>query len=50
VEYDFSPLKGGDFVDISAENDSFYCKPTKENVITKLGFATEELYLRSQKK
>ena len=50
VEYDFSPLKGGDFVDISTENDSFYCKPTQENVITKLGFATEELYLRSQKK
>ena len=48
VEYDFSPLKGGDFVDISTENDSFYCRPTKENVITKLGFATEELYLKSQ--
>ena len=50
VEYDFGPLKGGDFVDISTENDSFYCRPTKANVITKLAFATEELYLRSQKK
>ena len=50
VEYDFGPLKGGDFVDISTENDSFYCRPTRENVITKLAFATEELYLRSQKK
>jgi hypothetical protein len=50
VEYNFSPLdKKADFVDISTENDSFYCRPTKPNVITKLAFATEELYLRSQK-
>ena len=47
VEYDFTPLKKQDYVDISTENDSFYCRPTKENVITKLGFATEEIYLRS---
>ena len=50
VEYDFGPLKGGDFVDISTENDSFYCRPTQQNVITKLGFATEELYILSQEK
>ena len=50
VEYDFGPLKGGDFVDISTENDSFYCRPTQKNVITKLAFATEELYLKSQRK
>ena len=50
VEYDFVPLKGKDYVDISTENDSFYCRPTKQNVITKLAFATEELYLRSMKK
>ena len=48
VEYDFGPLDKGDYVDISTENDSFYCRPTKPNVITKLAFATEELYLRSQ--
>ena len=48
VEYNFSPLdKKADFVDISTENDSFYCRPTQKNVITKLAFATEELYLRS---
>ena len=48
VEYNFSPLdKKADFVDISTENDSFYCRPTQQNVITKLAFATEELYLRS---
>ena len=48
VEYDFGPLKKADFVDISTENDSFYCRPTKKNCITKLAFATEELYKRSQ--
>ena len=48
VEYDFGPLGKADYVDISTENDSFYCRPTKKNVITKLAFATEEIYLRSQ--
>ena len=49
VEYDFGPLKKKDCFDISTENDSFYCIPSSKNVITKLGFATEEIYLRSQK-
>ena len=49
VEYDFGPLKKRDCVDISTENDSFYCCLSQSNVITKLGFATEELYQRSQK-
>ena len=44
VEYDFPHIKPFDCVDISTENDSFYCFPTKENVITKLGFATEIIY------
>ena len=33
-----------DCFDISTEKDSFYCYPTKQNVVTKLSFATEELY------
>lgn len=49
VEYNFSPLKKVDCLDISTENDSFYCIPTRENCITKLAFAVEELYLASQK-
>ena len=49
VEYDFGPLKKFDYVDISTENDSFYCRPSKPNQITKLAFATEALYLLSQK-
>lgn len=50
VEYGFPALDKTDYVDISTENDSFYCKPTKRNCITKLALATEELYLRSQAK
>ena len=50
VEYDFGPLKGFDYVDVSTENDSFYCRISKPNQLTKLAFATEELYLRSQQK
>jgi hypothetical protein len=37
-------------VDISTEDDSFYCYPTKQNVITKLAFATEILYQKHSKK
>jgi len=50
VEYDFGPLYKKDFLDISTENDSFYCAPSKSNVITKLAFATEEIYQRSLRK
>ncbi|MBE6543707.1 MAG: 1-acyl-sn-glycerol-3-phosphate acyltransferase [Ruminococcaceae bacterium] len=45
VEYDFQHVKPFDCVDISTENDSFYCYPmTKENVLTKMAFATEIIY------
>lgn len=44
VEYDFPHIKPFDCVDISTEDDSFYCFPTKQNVITKMAFATEVLY------
>ena len=37
-------------MDISTESDSFYCYPVKQNVVTKLAFATEELYRLSQEK
>ncbi len=46
VEYDYCYIKPFDCVDISTENDSFYCYPTSENVVTKLAFATEEIYQR----
>lgn len=44
VEYDYCYIKPFDCFDISTENDSFYCYPTKKNVITKLAFATEIIY------
>ena len=50
VEYDFPHIKPFDCIDISTEDDSFYCFPTKENVITKLGFATEEIYKLQQER
>ena len=50
VEYDFPHIKPFDCVDISTENDSFYCFPTKENVVTKLAFATEIIYQRQYEK
>ena len=44
VEYDYCYIKPFDCFDISTENDSFYCYPKKQNVLTKLAFATEEIY------
>ena len=35
--------------DISNENDSFYCRMTERNRLTKLAFATEEIYLKNQR-
>lgn len=49
VEYDFGKIKPHrDCVDVSTEKDSFYCYPSRPNTITKLAFATEILYLRSE--
>ena len=46
VEYDFPHIKPLDCLDISTENDSFYCYPSQKNTVTKLAFATEEIYKR----
>lgn len=42
IEYDY--LGGGDCVDISVSDDSFWCYLSKRDAITKLSFATEEIY------
>lgn len=47
IEYDYCYIKPFDCVDISTEKDSFYCYPKKENVVTKLAFATELIYQNS---
>ncbi|MBE6619479.1 MAG: hypothetical protein E7626_06860 [Ruminococcaceae bacterium] len=51
VEYDYCYIRPEDCIDISTSNDSLYCYPTKNDVITKLSFATEELYkIKMQKR
>ena len=51
IEYDYCYIKPYDCVDISTENDSFYCYPmNKKNVVTKLAFATEIIYQNAIKK
>ena len=42
IEYNY--LNRGDCVDISIPDDSFWCYLTKPNALTKLSFATEEMY------
>lgn len=49
IEYDYCYIKPFDCVDISTEDDSYYCYPKKQNVVTKLAFATEILYERHMK-
>ena len=47
IEYDWCYIKPYDCIDISCENDSFFCYPkNKTDVVTKLAFATEILYER----
>ena len=55
VEYDYCYIEPLDCVDVSTEDDSYYCYPESlKNVVTKLAFATEEIYQmhleRTQKK
>lgn len=44
TEYDFICARHDDCIDLSTENDSFYCYPSVPDVITKLSLATEEMY------
>ena len=44
IEYDHVHIKPYDCFVINTEDDSYFCYPTKKNVITKLGFAVEEIY------
>jgi hypothetical protein len=45
VEYDWFRIRRGDCIDVSTENDSFYCYfHNAKNVVTKLAFATEAIY------
>ena len=45
IEYDWFRIRPEDNIDISTEDDSFYCYfKNARNVVTKLGFATEAIY------
>lgn len=44
VEYEYFRIRRADCFVINTENDSFFCYPSKENIITKLAFATEIIY------
>ena len=44
VEYDFHRFRKENCFDISTETDSFYCYPSNPDIVTKLAFATEEIY------
>ena len=45
VEYDWFRIRRDDCIDISTENDSFYCYfHNAKNIVTKLAFATEAIY------
>ena len=44
VEYDYCYLRPEDCIDVSTDDDSLYCYPVKQNVVTKISFAVEEIY------
>ena len=45
IEYDWCYVLPKDCIDVSTENDSFFCYPkNKTDVVTKLAFATEIIY------
>ena len=44
VEYDYVHIKPYDCFVINCEDDSFFVYPKKKDVITKIGFAVEEIY------
>ena len=50
VEYDYFRIRRADCFVINTEDDSYFIYPTKENVVTKLSFATEELFLLNKNK
>ena len=44
IEFSYVHIRHDDCFVINTEDDSYFCYPTKENVITKLSFAVEEIY------
>ena len=50
VEYDWYRVRREDNIDISTEDDSFYCYfKNAKNIVTKLAFATEAIYQKKMR-
>lgn len=49
IEYDYVHIKHYDCFVINTEDDCYFCYPTKKDVITKMAFATEEIYKHNTK-
>ncbi len=50
VEYDWYRVRREDNIDISTEDDSFYCYfKNAKNIVTKLAFATEAIYHKNMR-
>ena len=50
IEYDHVHIKPFDCFVINTEDDCYFCYPTKKDIITKMGFATEAIYQKHLKK
>ena len=47
IEYDWYRIRREDCIDVSTENDSFYCYfDNAKNIVTKMAFATEAIYMK----
>ncbi len=44
MEFLYKKLNKSDNFDVSVKDDSFYCIPSKKDVVLKLMFATEEAF------
>ena len=49
VEYDYFRIRKEDCFVINTENDSFFCYPCNKKNVTKLAFATEEIFQKKLK-
>ena len=50
IEYDWYRIRRDDCIDISTENDSFYCYfKNAKNVVTKMAFATEAIFHKAMR-
>lgn len=49
IEYDYCYIRPEECIQISTLDDTFVCYPSKKNQVTKLSFATEEMFFKEQR-